>query len=237
MQGTVFLDYDGTVHDCMRVYGPAFRAGYAWLVDHGYRAPAAFEDAEIAQWLGWTIPAMWGAFAPDLPESVWSKASHVIGTTMDKLAEQGKGGLFDGIGEQLDTLKNAGLTLVFFSNCRSSYAENHRRYYGLDRWFSHYICAEEYGDLPKSAIYRQLAEQDAKRAAPQFPLPHVMAGDRFHDLQVGLENGIPTVGCRYGYGKPGELDRATAFAATPQGLSAAVLSLYSSSNEDSGAPC
>lgn len=31
MGGTVFFDYDGTLHDSMHLYGPAFRRAYACL--------------------------------------------------------------------------------------------------------------------------------------------------------------------------------------------------------------
>ena len=35
-RGTVFFDYDGTLHDTMALYGPAFRAACAWLSKEGW---------------------------------------------------------------------------------------------------------------------------------------------------------------------------------------------------------
>ena len=54
-KGTIFFDFDGTLHDSMAIYGPAFRAAYAWLVKEGYKEPQEFSDSWISQWLGFTV--------------------------------------------------------------------------------------------------------------------------------------------------------------------------------------
>jgi phosphoglycolate phosphatase len=36
----------------------------------------------------------------------------------------------------------------------------------------------------------------------------VMVGDSINDIQAGIDAGIVTIGCTWGYGKPGELDGA-----------------------------
>jgi phosphoglycolate phosphatase len=33
-------------------------------------------------------------------------------------------------------------------------------------------------------------------------------GDRRHDMEAGRKNGILTIGCAYGFARPGELDGA-----------------------------
>ena len=71
MGGTVFFDYDGTLHDSMHLYGPAFRRAYAALVTDGWAAPRTFSDEEIASWLGYSPAAMWASFMPELPEAIW----------------------------------------------------------------------------------------------------------------------------------------------------------------------
>ena len=70
-RGTVFFDYDGTLHDTMALYGPAFRAACAWLSKEGWLERRTYADADIACWLGWTTEEMWTTFAPHLPEPVW----------------------------------------------------------------------------------------------------------------------------------------------------------------------
>ena len=44
IKGTVFFDFDGTLHDSMAIYGPAFRKAYAWLVSEGHMPPQEFTD-------------------------------------------------------------------------------------------------------------------------------------------------------------------------------------------------
>lgn len=47
-RGTVFFDYDGTLHDTMALYGPAFRAACAWLSKEGWLERRTYADADIA---------------------------------------------------------------------------------------------------------------------------------------------------------------------------------------------
>lgn len=199
--GTVFFDYDGTLHDCMRLYGPAFRAAYAWLVQEGYADARTFGDAEISRWLGWQVRDMWETFMPGLPEHAWRQASHIVGEEMDRLLDAGEGALFPGVPEALGCLREEGFELVLLSNCGEGYCARHRRAFGLDRWLGAYYCAGMFPGLEKWEIFAQAAGRHAQ--------PCVVVGDRFHDLEAGIRAGVPTVGCAFGYGAPGELERAT----------------------------
>lgn len=209
-KGTIFFDFDGTLHDSMAIYGPAFRSAYAWLVEQGYKQPSEFSDEWISQWLGFTVEEMWTTFAPDLPEEVWRQAAALVGREMDGRTECGEAQLFEGVAQALDTLKQQGFDLVFLSNCRIAYCDVHRSNFGLDKWFCAYYCAEAFNDIPKWKIYQQVAVNHA--------YPHVMVGDRFHDQEVALKAEIPFVGCVYGYGREGELDQVDAWAYKPSDL-------------------
>lgn len=218
-RGTIFFDYDGTLHDSMQVYGPAFRKAVAWLEQEGYLEHAEYSDEWISHWLGWTTEKMWTTFAPQLPEEVWRKAAHMVGVEMDNLSSTGGGALFDGVPDMLGKLKQQGYTIAFLSNCRRAYRDAHRGYYGLDRWIDVYHCAENYPGLAKWEIYRKVAGDG------RHPHPHVMVGDRFHDIEVATRNGIPSVGCLYGYGEPGELDAASICVDNPRQIPNAVKEL------------
>ncbi|MDO4183214.1 MAG: haloacid dehalogenase-like hydrolase [Coriobacteriia bacterium] len=213
---TLFLDYDGTLHETLKVYAPGFRAGYAWLVQEGYAAPQEFSDEWIGRWLGWTVQDMWETFMPELPEPAWREASHLVGQEMDRLTEAGCGSLFAGIPEALDALVAAGHTCVMLSNCGKQYARDHARIYGLDRWLSAYHTSADFPGLTKAEIYR------AVKDAPGHPYPHVVVGDRFHDIQAAAENNIPSIACAFGYGAPEELTAATRVIQHPIELPTAV---------------
>lgn len=198
---TIFLDYDGTLHNSMYIYGPAFRKAYAWLVEQGYAQPREFEESEISQWLGWTVEDMWTTFMPSLPEPVWREASHIIGEVMNEMIEHEQAALFEGSKETLQTLKEDGYELVFLSNCRNSYRDSHFKLFELGELFDASYTAEAFDDIPKWQIYQAVAKNHT--------LPHIMVGDRFHDIEVASKAGIASIGCAYGFNKPEELEQAT----------------------------
>lgn len=216
-RGTVFFDYDGTLHDSMRIYGPAFRRAYDWLVEQGHARPRSFSDDEIRRWLGWTVEDMWTTFMPDLEETVWREASSLIGNTMNDLVEQGSASLFPGVDEMLASLVDRGYELVFLSNCRTKYRDEHLERFGLSRYFREAYCAEQFDEIPKWQIYRQIARN--------HPRPHAMVGDRFHDMEVALHGDIPSIGCAYGFGDPEELREADIIVNTPMKIMDAVKQL------------
>ena len=199
---TAFIDYDGTLHNSMCVYGPAFRAGHALMVERGQAQPRTFSDDEIARWLGFTVEDMWAEFMPELPEEIWRDVSLYVGSEMDRLTDKGEARLYDGTLETLRALKDAGWTLVFLSNCGPGYRDKHFAAFGLGEVFDAAYCAADFPGLAKWQIY--------ERVESDFPKPHVMVGDRFHDLEVATRAGIASVGCAYGYGAPDELASATA---------------------------
>ena len=218
-QGTIIFDYDGTLHDTMRIYGPALRQAFAWLEREGQLEPCEYSDEWISHWLGWTTRDMWTTFAPQLPEEIWQQAASMVGQEMDRLSESGYGALFDGVPQMLEQLKNEGYTLTFLSNCRHAYRDAHRRYFGLDRWFDIYHCAEDYPGVPKWEIYRRAIDNE------RHPCPRVMVGDRFHDIEVATNNKIGSIGCRYGFSTPGELDAANICVDSPLQIPGAVKEL------------
>ena len=205
---TVFFDYDGTLHDTMRVYGPAFRTGYAKLVEQGLAQPREFSDEWISRWLGWTIHDMWHAFMPELSEEQWRPISRLIGDEMFRLIGEGQAGLYDGVEEVLDELKEEGYELVLLSNSQHAYCDRHRETFGLDRWFSDYLIAGDHPGLEKWEYFQ--------KGAPAFPKPWLVVGDRIHDIDAAVHAGVPSIGCAYGCGEENELDWATVVVARPK---------------------
>lgn len=194
---TIFFDYDGTLHNSIKVYGPAFRKAYKYLVDNGYAEDRVFENTEIAEWLGYSSKDMWNTFMPSLDDSIKVKCSQIIGETMTELIEEGHAVFYEGAKETLSYLKDKGYQLIFISNCSNYYKELASNPSALGSYFDAMVCTQEYDYAPKYKILEQILGI--------YPDNKVIIGDRFQDMEAGIKNGIATIGCNYGFGQPEEL--------------------------------
>ncbi len=206
----LLFDFDGTLHKTDEIYVPAFREGLQWLRGQGQDVPDAPADArEIGYWLGYSTVEMWSNFAPELPAQWREEAARVVGAGMRRRAREGGAKFYPGIPEALDLFRARGYEPVFLSNCHHDYMELFRELLGLDRWFSHYYCAEDYGWKAKSLVFSEEAAPALCDLGKSLHEQFIMIGDRFHDLGVATQNDLLSIGCAYGFGKPEELDPAT----------------------------
>lgn len=193
----LIFDYDGTIHNCLKTYKPAFLKAYEWLVDNGCAEPRSFTDYEIGYWLGFSSADMWRMFQPELKQEKRDICREIIGNEMSRLAKAGEAELFPGAEESLAELKNNGYRLLFLSNCRRKYKQRHNEMFGLDRYFDHFYCAEDYDYIPKYEIFRRFRnDHDGD---------FIVIGDRFHDMETAEKNNLRAIGCAYGYGNAEEL--------------------------------
>jgi phosphoglycolate phosphatase len=197
---TIFFDYDGTLHNSITIYFPAFIKAYSYLVENKLAKPRQWREEEISKWLGYNSKEMWSAFMPELSESVRHKCSHIIGEEMKAQIDLGKPKLYEGALETLQYLKDKGYDLVFISNCGIYYMNAHKRLFKLDNYFKDFICSEEYNYIPKYEIL--------KKVKIKYAQDMVMVGDRVHDIETGKVNHIYTIGCNYGFSSKGELKNA-----------------------------
>lgn len=197
---TIFFDYDGTLHNSIKIYGPAFTKAYAYLVQQGFAQQREWSEKEISYWLGFNPQEMWKNFMPDLEESIRNKCSAMIGEEMKALTEKGKPELYEGALDTLKYLKSRGYRLVFISNCKLYYRDCHSTLFNLRDCFEELACSEEYNFMPKYEILRDIKGK--------YPEEMVIIGDRFQDIEAGKKNGIYTIGCSYGFPLEGELDEA-----------------------------
>lgn len=213
----LLFDYDGTLHDCSRIYCPAFRKAYSYLVETGYAENRSWTDAEISQWLGYGAKEMWNRFAPDLPQEQKDFCSSMIGEEMLQRISRGEARLYADVPSILKELKSGGYRLIFLSNCKLAYMELHRTTFSLDQYFSGFYCTEMFHWKPKTEIFSEIHES--------FPGSWIIIGDRFHDLEVARQYSLPSIACTYGYGMPEELQDADAFAASPSQLPSLIAQL------------
>lgn len=198
---TLFFDYDGTLHESLKIYAPAFRLAQNWLVDKGLAPFRKYSDQEISRWLGYSTQEMWNSFLPDLPDKYKKQAGNIIGDEMFRLILAGKAALYPRTRETLALLKESGFHMVFLSNCRHSYMEAHRRMLDLEKYFDAFYCIEDFPVAAKSEMYEAVRRN--------HPGIHVIIGDRKQDMEIGTTFHIPSVGCTYGYGSMEELHNAT----------------------------
>lgn len=201
---TIFWDYDGCIHDSLKIYAPAFRQAQAFLVNSGLANPErgseVYTDQEIKKWIGFSPQQMWLNFRPDLPLSVRAQASELIGTHMQNAIIRGEADWYPGAREVLQQLKSAGITMILISHCKVTYIEAHRKIFDLDRYFERIIATESYNYISKSAILATIKDQ--------YPFPQVMIGDRKSDIEAGHENQLISIGCEYGFADRDELNAA-----------------------------
>lgn len=196
----LIFDYDGTLHDCIRIYEPSFMKAYEYLASKGLISPRSFTQDEISRWLGFTAKQMWDSFAPELSEEEKSFCGSLIGEEMVRLTMAGEARLYPGTLEVLQGLKNAGHKLYFLSNCKRKYMDAHRECFLLDQYFDGFYCAEDYSWRTKTEIYAIIKDKLMGKSA--------MIGDRRQDMEVALAHNILAVGCTYGYGGMDELREA-----------------------------
>ncbi len=197
---TIFLDYDGTLHNGMKIYAPAFRKAYSYLVDKGYAKPRKWSEDDISYWLGFNPKEMWQKFMPHINQEERQRCSKIISESMKASTLSGQAELYPDALEVLSYLKNKGYHLIFISNCKIYYKESHNSIFGLDRYFERLIASEEYDFRPKYEIIKAVIDE--------YPRDMVIIGDRHQDIEAGKRNHIYTIGCNYGYGYPQELEEA-----------------------------
>lgn len=207
---TLFFDYDGTLHDSIRLYIPAFKKAYAFLVENNLAAEKDWTDKEISYWLGFNPKDMWKNFRPDLDSSIQQHCSAIIGEEMDRFIKEGKPKLYDDALETLAYLKEKGYHLIFISNCKTEYMENHKKLFGLEQYFEEFLCSEAFGYKAKYEILGFIKDK--------YPARMAIIGDRKQDMEAGEKNHIHTVGCTYGYALEGELENADLLISHIRGL-------------------
>lgn len=216
----LIFDYDGTIHNSMMTYAPAFRDTMKWLSDNGYIAEKEYADSEISCWLGFNSTDMWNAFQPDLDRDIKEKVRKMLGENMAQRVENGEGALFDGVPGMFAALKEKGYNLIFLSNCRIHYMERHKRVFGLDRFFDAFYCCEEFDFIPKYEIFNTIKSQHKGE--------FIVIGDRFHDIETAVKHNLKSIGCGYGYGSADELSVADIIVNSPSEIPYAVEKLINS---------
>ncbi len=196
---TIVWDYDGTLHNSMRIYAPAVRSVFTDLKQWGLVEEVP-EDKRIREWIGLTRQDMWCQAAPQLDQEQQDSAGLMVGHLMRELGLQGQARLYPGAERVLSWVKEHRWTQFMLTNAGSDYMGQHRELFGLDQWFDAYYCPEGCDDRDKRELFRDIQEK--------FDGPWIMIGDRKQDVEAAKCNDAPALGCLYGYGGLEELEMA-----------------------------
>ncbi len=200
---TIFFDYDGTIHNSIEIYTPAFNKAYQYLADNGLVKERTWKKEELIKWLGYNSKDMWMAFMPELEEQLREQASKIVGQEMMENINKGKAVLYEDALDTLDYLKKKGYTLVFISNCNTYYKDSHKAAFDLGRYFKDMIGSQEFDYISKADILEKIMNR--------YPKDYCIVGDRSYDIEAGTKNKIHTIGCLYGFGSKEELKDADIF--------------------------
>lgn len=211
----VFLDLDGTLVDPREGITSALRHA---LGEMGAEVPPADELLWcIGPPLRQSLEVLLGP-AADIEEAV----EHY----RDYYGEIGlsEADLYDGVGEMLVDLRDAGATLYIATSKARIYAERVAEAFGIDAWVEGIFGAELDGSLSDKGelLAYALAETKAE------PAESLMLGDRAHDVEGAKLNHIPVIGALWGYADPDELRMADpdALAGTPEEVPEIALDLF-----------
>lgn len=207
---TLLFDYDGTLHESLRIYAPAMQDAYDHLTARGFAPPRRWTDKELRAWIGLPPEAAWDQMLPGLPEAEKRRSIEEVGDGMLSRIEGGGARLYPGVPEALAALKRLGGRMLLLSSCPRSYLEAHDRVFSLSRFFDGLFCGEDFGYQPKYQIVQGLLEQ--------YGDPFLVVGDRAADREAALRNHLRFAGCLYGYGSTEELAGADCLLRTPREL-------------------
>lgn len=192
------FDYDGTLHNSMKIYAPSFQKCCELMIADGETVREYSED-EIKSYIGMDAKSMWNRFRPCLTQKKKDRYSSFIGANMLELIQGGRAELYDGVPEMLSRLKDK-YRLIFLSSCKRDYMQEHIKHFKLDKYFADFYCTEDFGFVPKYKVFDTVKGR--------YDGQYIIIGDRYSDIEIAVRNKIKSIGCLYGYGNTKELKYA-----------------------------
>jgi phosphoglycolate phosphatase len=207
---TILFDLDGTLSDSARGILAALR--HAFAVNGLPPMDAATERAILGPPFHESLPAYLGGVP--LGDVVTAYREHYLGGAMFDTS------VYAGIHPLLAALQDADVTMAVATSKPEFYATAIVDHLGLSPYFR--VVG---GDVPDgSGTKADVIGRVLQRLGDPDPADVLMVGDRRHDVEGARVHGIDTVGVRWGYALPGELEAAGAWAicASPAELAALI---------------
>lgn len=188
-EGIIF-DMDGTLFQTETNVLPAFERAYARLRAEGLTREEAPPTDVLLGSLGMLLSDIWARVLPDASLATRERMNDLLLEEQLKLLQEGVGELYPEVRETLSRLKAAGFRLFVASNGLEGYVKGVAEHMGIAPLFEALYSAGEYATSSKVQLVRLLLDRYGVGAA-------WMVGDRSSDVEAGLGNGLPVIGCDY----------------------------------------
>lgn len=192
---SIIFDFDGTLHNTIKIYYPAFSSGVEFLREHGFARDFELLEKNVAKFLGENPNFAYELIARGANENLKKEVMALVGKNMDENIKKGIGELYDGTIKFLEELSK-NYDLYILSNCRESYLDTALDVYGIKNYFKKYFAAETYDYIPKDEIIK-MERQNIKEEI-------IFVGDRHHDMEAARINNLKSIFCSYGFGSDEE---------------------------------
>lgn len=192
---SIIFDFDGTLHNTIKIYYPAFSSGVEFLREQGFARDFELSEKNVARFLGEKPNFAYDLIANGADESLKREVMALVGKKMDENIKNGLGELYESTIKVLEELSK-NYDLYILSNCRESYLDTALDVYGIKKYFKKYFAAETYDFLPKEDIIKK-ERQNIKEEI-------IFVGDRHHDMEAARKNNLKSIFCSYGFGNVSE---------------------------------
>ncbi|SFM29199.1 HAD family hydrolase [Salibacterium qingdaonense] len=200
MRDVLIFDMDGTLFDSRQLLNQAIDNTLQYAVEQDLHEHKGWTEADRVAVIG--LP-FYDAFQWLLPEAS-AETLEMLEPVLDRFIlhemDNGEGSLYEGVPGTLQQLKDEGYRLYVASNGNAEYVPSAIEREGLTDLFEGIYSVQQYQAVSKVNLVRLILD-DAGRDA-------VMIGDRASDIEAGKENGLPVIGCRFGFGSEEEVSIA-----------------------------
>ncbi|MFR8927326.1 HAD family hydrolase [Peptoniphilus senegalensis] len=192
---SIIFDFDGTLHNTLKIYYPAFSYGVEFLREHGFAKDFELNEKNVSRFLGEKPNFAYDFIADGADDSLKREVMALVGKKMDENIKNGVGELYEGTIKVLEELSK-NYNLYILSNCRESYLDLALDVYNIKKYFKKCFAAETYAFIPKDEIIKKERQNINEEI--------IFVGDRHHDMEAARKNNLKSIFCSYGFGNSEE---------------------------------
>lgn len=198
----VLFDMDGTMLKTENIAIPAFQMTFAELRKRGLYSGETPSEEKFLKQLGNTLEAIWETILPNTDWETRLLADRIMLESELEIIRSGGLTFFPGVEDTLRLLKKKGYDLFVASNGLENYISAIVEHSGFGELFTDLYSAGRFQTKTKVDLVAKLLRD--------YPVTTgCMVGDRKSDVEAGIKNNLPTIGCLFGYGGQKELEGAT----------------------------